>query len=71
MQAAPNASWGTTFNFDGALFYPLGPCNASEIVELKKEIEQFSAKLQPAGKALHVGMYFSHMGGCDNNHTSV
>ena len=54
---------------DGALFYPLGPCNASEIVELKREMEQFSVKLQPAGKALHVGMYFSHMGGCEEPHS--
>jgi hypothetical protein len=58
---------------DGALFYYIGGCDATGLSEFETQIMQFDASLAVASKQkqLHVGLYFSHMGGCDNNGTTV
>ena len=56
---------------DGALFYYIGDCNDAALPDFAAQIGQFDTKLSVASKQLHVGLYFSHMGGCDNNGTTV
>jgi hypothetical protein len=55
---------------DGALFYYMGDCDAGALPDFASQIRQFDAALAAASKQLHVGLYFSHMGGCDNNGTT-
>jgi hypothetical protein len=52
---------------DGALFYYTGECAATALPDFATQIGQFDAKLAQANKQL----YFSHMGGCNNNGTTV
>jgi hypothetical protein len=56
---------------DGALFYYIGDCADTALPDFGAQIQEFDAKLTAASKQLHVGVYFSHQGGCNVNGSTV